>query len=58
MGLHFRRFIRNEDGATAIEYSLIACLLAAAIIAAWPGFYSGFMASWTNVGSVIASAVP
>lgn len=54
----FRRFGRDESGATAIEYSMIAALLFAAITAAWPGFYSGFMASWTNVGAVIASAVP
>jgi Flp pilus assembly pilin Flp len=57
MGNRFRRFIRDDSGATAIEYSLIACLLAAAIIAAWPGFYGGFMASWTNIGAVISSAV-
>lgn len=53
----FRRFLRNEDGATAIEYSMIACMLFIAILAAWPNFYSGFMASWTNAGAVIASAV-
>lgn len=57
MKLWLRRFARNEDGATAIEYSLIACLLAAALLAAWTPFYDGFMASWTNVGAVIASAV-
>jgi pilus assembly protein Flp/PilA len=28
-----KRFIRDESGATAIEYSLIAALLAVAIIA-------------------------
>ncbi len=28
------KFIRNEDGATAIEYALIASLIAVAIIAA------------------------
>ncbi len=52
-----RRFAHDENGATAIEYSMIAALLFVAITAAWPGFYSGFMASWTNVGAVIASAV-
>lgn len=51
------RFGRDEGGATAIEYSLIACLIAAALLAAWPGFYSGFMASWTNAGEVIRNAV-
>ncbi len=28
------KFIRNDEGATAIEYGLIAALIAAAIIAA------------------------
>lgn len=52
-----RRFARDERGATAIEYTLIACLLAAALLAAWPSFYSGFMASWTNAGSAMTSAL-
>jgi pilus assembly protein Flp/PilA len=30
----FARFIRDESGATAIEYGLIAALIAVAIIAA------------------------
>lgn len=57
MGNLFRAFLRDEDGATAIEYSLIAALLFAAIMAAWPNFYDGFMASWTNAGAVIKDAV-
>ncbi len=28
-----KRFLRNEDGATAIEYGLIAALIAVAIVA-------------------------
>ncbi|CAN1528952.1 Flp Flp pilus assembly protein, pilin Flp [Rhabdaerophilaceae bacterium] len=52
-----KAFLANERGATAIEYSLIAALLFAAILAAWPNFYSGFMASWTNAGEVIREAV-
>lgn len=30
----FRRFLKDESGATAIEYALIAALMAAAVIAA------------------------
>ncbi|HUN13127.1 MAG TPA: Flp family type IVb pilin [Rhabdaerophilum sp.] len=52
-----KRFVRDEDGATAIEYAMIASLIFAAVLAAWPGFYEGFMASWTNVGAVIRDAV-
>lgn len=53
----FKRFVQDEHGATAIEYSLIAALLFGAILGAWPGFYDGFMASWTNAGAVIKNAV-
>lgn len=31
---HLARLIKNEDGATAIEYGLIASLIAVAIVAA------------------------
>ncbi|MFY8116000.1 MAG: Flp family type IVb pilin [Rhabdaerophilum sp.] len=52
-----KRFAEDRQGATAIEYSLIAVLLAGALLAAWPSFYEGFLASWTNAGSVIKNAV-
>lgn len=52
-----KRFLKNEDGATAIEYAMIATMIAAALLAAWPGFYDGFMASWANAGNVIRDAV-
>ena len=38
--------------------SMIAALLFAAILAAWPNFYDGFMASWTNAGKTIRDAIP
>jgi pilus assembly protein Flp/PilA len=34
---HIKRFIRDEDGATAIEYGLIAAGIAVAIIAVVQG---------------------
>ena len=37
------RFLKNEDGATAIEYGLIAALIAVAII-------GGARALGTNIG--------
>ena len=33
MTLNFRKFVRDESGATAIEYGLIASLIAVVIIA-------------------------
>jgi pilus assembly protein Flp/PilA len=41
-----RRFVRDDAGATAIEYGLIAALIAVAIIA-----------SATQVGSAIANQI-
>lgn len=52
-----KRFAEDRQGATAIEYSLIAVLLAGILLAAWPPFYEGFLASWTNAGDVIKNAV-
>jgi pilus assembly protein Flp/PilA len=52
-----RCFAADETGATAIEYSLIATLIAAALLAAWPNFYDGFMASWTNAGKAMTDAL-
>jgi pilus assembly protein Flp/PilA len=34
MLVSLKRFLKNEDGATAIEYGLIAALIAVAIITA------------------------
>lgn len=57
MKKHLRRFAGDQDGATAIEYSLIASLLCAALLALWPAFYGDFIATWTNIGTIIANAV-
>ncbi len=50
-------FMRDERGATAIEYTLIAVMLCTALLAAWPSFYNNFLASWTNAGDVMKNAV-
>lgn len=52
-----KAFVEDERGATAIEYTLIAVMLCTALLAGWPSFYGGFMASWTNAGEVIQNAV-
>jgi Flp pilus assembly pilin Flp len=50
-------FLKDENGATAIEYSMVAAMLFVIITAAWPGFYEGFMVTFTNAGKVIREAV-
>lgn len=53
-----KKFIRDEDGVTAIEYGLIAALIAVVIIAgvtlvgtSLNTKFSGIAASVTNAGS-------
>ena len=36
MRVNLARFFRNEDGATAIEYTLICVVMAIGILAAFP----------------------
>jgi pilus assembly protein Flp/PilA len=43
------RFVKNESGATAIEYGLIASLIAVAIITAATSLGSGIANTFTNV---------
>jgi Flp pilus assembly pilin Flp len=52
-----KRFIAQEDGATAIEYAIIAVMMMVVFLAAWPQFYDGFIAVWTDNGKVMANAV-
>lgn len=47
----FNKFIRNEDGATAIEYALIASLIAVAIITAVSTVGGKVSTVFTEVGN-------
>jgi pilus assembly protein Flp/PilA len=44
-----RRFLANEDGATAIEYALIASGIAGAILAVVSNLGSAVTNMWTSV---------
>jgi len=46
-----RKFVRDSKGATAIEYGLIAALIAVAAIAAMQGVGSSLNSTFTNVSS-------
>jgi pilus assembly protein Flp/PilA len=46
-----RKFIRNSKGATAIEYGLIAALIAVAAIAAMQGLGNQLKATFTKVNT-------
>ena len=49
----FTRFIKNESGATAIEYGLIAALIAVVVIGAVTAVGTGLSSTFNTVaGSV------
>lgn len=51
-----RNFVKNSKGATAIEYGLIAALIAVAAIAAMQGLGNQLNKTFTNVsGSMQAN---
>lgn len=53
----FNRFVKDESGATAIEYSLIAALMAAAIITAVTALGGNIGTAFTNIGARLTGAV-
>lgn len=46
-----RQFLHDEAGATAIEYSLIAALIALVILAAMTAVATRTVAMWTTVAT-------
>jgi pilus assembly protein Flp/PilA len=54
----FARFVKDESGATAIEYGLIAALIAVACITIWGTLGDNLVARFTNVSDSLATAAP
>ena len=52
----FLNMIKNEDGATAIEYGLIAALIAVAAISALTTVGSQLKTTFSSVGSSLSGA--
>jgi pilus assembly protein Flp/PilA len=50
-----RKFIRNSKGATAIEYGLIAALIAVAAIAAMQGLGNQLKNTFGNINTKMGS---
>ncbi len=50
----FSAFLKDESGATAIEYGLIASLIAVAIIAGAKALGTNINAMFTNLASHVA----
>ncbi len=51
-----RRLINDESGATAIEYGLIAALVAVAIIAALTALGTSLDSLFSNVATTVSNA--
>jgi pilus assembly protein Flp/PilA len=49
----FVKFLNNDKGATAIEYGLIAALIAVAAIGAMQGVGTKLTTTFTNVSTVL-----
>jgi pilus assembly protein Flp/PilA len=52
----FSRFVKDESGATAIEYGLIAAIIAVGIIAALQGLKSNLNSTFNKISSNVGSA--
>lgn len=52
------RFMKEEDGATAIEYGLIAALIAVAIIVAVRLVGTNLNTTFNHVGATLEAATP
>ena len=48
---NFRKFIKNNKGATAIEYGLIAALIAVAAVGAMSGLGTQISTTFNNAAS-------
>jgi len=54
---HFvQKFVRDEEGVTAIEYGLIAALIAVVIIAAVTIVGTQLRAVFTTIGTALSTA--
>jgi pilus assembly protein Flp/PilA len=54
----FSRFLKDESGATAIEYGLIAALVGVALIVSLTALGGDLSALFTSIGSTLSTATP
>ena len=52
----FKRFVKDESGATAIEYGLIAALIAVAAITAMATVGTELIAKFTTISDTLKNA--
>ncbi len=54
----FARFVKNESGATAIEYGLIAAIMSVGIIAGIGALKGSLETAFTNLGTTVTTNAP
>ena len=54
----FARFVKDESGATAIEYGLIAALIAVVCIGVWTQIGTNLDAKFTAVNDALKTTTP
>lgn len=52
----FRSFVRDESGATAIEYGLIAAIIAVGLIASLQALQGNLKSTFESVGTAVKAA--
>lgn len=52
-----RNILKDTQGATAIEYGLLAGLIASAIMVAVSGFADEVNRLWTHIGTTVSSGI-
>jgi pilus assembly protein Flp/PilA len=50
-----RQFIKNEAGVTAVEYSVLAVLIIAAIVAAMTTFRTGLTTAFSTISTKLSA---
>ena len=56
MTKYLKNLVRNEDGVTAVEYSVLAVLMIAAVVLAMGAFSGALTTSFTNIGTKLSTA--
>jgi pilus assembly protein Flp/PilA len=56
MSKFFSRFLRNESGATAVEYGLIAALIGVVIIAGAGALGNALNQKFQDIGTTVTGA--
>ena len=54
---HLWQFLRDERGATALEYGMIAALIACGALASMSALGGGLGSSWSNTAQKVTDAM-